>query len=178
MIRRPLNKIREPEIWKHYIDDIYVSDQGRAKKVINGKEYAYGYFSRHKSKQMHCIKVRGKNYALKNIVYKVFKGDIPKGYYVVHKNGLKRDDSVYNLEAVSKQEHGHRVGKRGNAQPVANLDKKILYRSASEAGRKLHCSRQAISGICNGQRKDPMFNLAWWDEENEKCYRGKWRCSQ
>ena len=173
--RRPLSKIREPERWRQYKDtDFYVSDQGRVKRIIKGKEYELGFFAKHESKQTNTVKINNKNIPIKNLVYELFKGEIPKGYYVVHKTG-KHDDSIYNLEAITVQEHGHRIGKFGNSRKVADLDKRIIYRSASEAGRRLHCSRQVVCGICEGKRKKPMFNLAWYDAVNEKVYRGKYR---
>lgn len=174
--RRPLSKIREPERWRQYKDtDFYVSDQGRVKRIIKGKEYELGFFAKHESKQTNTVKINNKNIPIKNLVYELFKGEIPKGYYVVHKNGMLRDDSIYNLEAVTVQKHGSRVGKYGNAQKVADLDRRIIYRSASEAGRRLNISRQSICHICRGMTKNPVYNLAWYDAENEKVYRGNWR---
>lgn len=171
--RRPLEPIREPEQWRRYRDtDFYISDQGRVKHVINGKEYEVGFWSA--EKQANMVKIQRKGYRVKNLVYEMFRGSIPKGFNVVHKHGL-HDDSIYNIEAVSLKAHASRVGKYGNAQKVADLDKRIVYRSASEAGRRLNISRQSICHICRGMTKNPVFNLAWYDAENEKVYRGNWR---
>ena len=172
---RKLKKLKEPERWKRYKDtDLYVSDQGRCKKIINGEEYEVGFYSKHESKRAYQVKVGNKNESIKKLVYETFKGEIPKGYCVVHKHMLK-DDSIYNLEVVPREEHGHRTGAFANSQKVVNLDKRVIYRSCSEAARKLHCSRSMIGYICRGQRKNPIVNVAWWDEENEKAYRGKWK---
>lgn len=172
--RRPLEPIREPEQWRRYKDtDFYVSDQGRVKRIIKDREFELGFYD--PTKQVTYVKIDKKNHIVKNLVYELFKGKIPDGYYVVHKNGMLRDDSIYNLEAVTVQKHGSRVGKYGNAQKVADLDKRIIYRSASEAGRRLNISRQSICHICRGMTKNPVYNLAWYDAENEKVYRGEWR---
>lgn len=173
--RRLLTKLREPERWKRYRDtDVFVSDQGRCKKIYNGIEYEVGYWGSDSSKRTHLVKINNtRSVPIKNLVWETFRGKIPNGYCVVHK-GMKRDDSVYSLDCIPRVEHGHRVGLYSKSQKVADLDRKIIYRSASEAGRRLNCSRQAITSICRGETKKSMFNLAWWDDENERAYRGKW----
>lgn len=172
--RRLLPKINEPERWKQYKDTpFWFSDQGRAKRVVNGIDYEVGYFSQDHARKTTMVKIGKKGYKVKNIVYELFKGKIPEGHYLIHKNGMKHDDSIYNLEAVSRKEHGRRT--RGGSQKVADLDRRIIYRSASEAGRKLNCSRSTICCICLGQRKKPIVNVAWWDDVNQKPYRGRWK---
>ena len=171
--RRPLQRISEPERWRQIGDNLYVSDQGRCKRIYNGKEYEVGHWSKDASKRVNVVKIGTANVPIKNLVWRGFKGEIPKGYCVVHK-GMKRDDSLYNLICVSRKEHGSRTGRFSNSQKVVDLDRKVIYRSAAEAGRRLNCSRSAIGSICRGEVKKTMFNVAWWDDENEKAYRGKW----
>ena len=171
--RRPLTKINEPERWRQIGDNLYVSDQGRCKRIYNSKEYEVGYWGNDPSKKTYLVKINNVSIPIKNLVWEAFKGKIPQGYCIIHKN-MKRDDSLYNLICVSRKEHGSRTGRFSNSQKVVDLDRKVIYRSAAEAGRKLNCSRQAITSTCRGETKRPMFNVAWWDEENEKAYRGKW----
>lgn len=173
--RRLLPKITEPERWKQYKDtDFYFSDQGRAKRIIKGVEYEVGYFSPEPARRTSMVKIDNKGYKVKNIVYELFKGQIPEGYCIVHKS-MKHDDSIYNLEAVPRKEHASRTGKKGNAQKVVDLDRRVIYRSAHEASKKLHCSRSSICAICLGYRKKPIVNVAWWDSVNQKAYRGRYR---
>lgn len=173
---RPLKRLSEPEIWKRYKEtDLFVSDQGRVKRVYrNGVETEVGWYDGRKTNPQMTVKVGKKDVYIKTIVYETFKGKPPEGYSIVHKNGLKRDNSIYNLEAISKQEHGRRTGPTSHSQKVADLDRGVVYRSAREAGRKLFCSYQMVNDICNGKTKKPEFNLFWWNEEEEKAYRGKW----
>ena len=171
--RRLLTKINEPERWRQVGDNLYVSDQGRCKKIWHGVEYEVGYWGSHHSKKTYVVKVGKINKPIKNLVWKAFRGEIPKGYCVVHK-GMKRDDSLYSLECIPKKQLASKTGMYANSQKVVDLDRKRIYRSASEAGRRLNCSRQAITSTCRGETKRPMFNVAWWDEEHERAYRGKW----
>lgn len=172
--RRPLTRINEPERWRQIGDNLYVSDQGRCKRIYNGKEYEVGHWSKDASKRVNVVKIGTVNVPIKNLVWKAFRGEIPHGYCVVHK-GMKRDDSLYSLECIPKKKLASKTGMYANSQKVVDLDRKRIYRSASEAGRRLNCSRQAITSTCRGETKRPMFNVAWWDEENERAYRGQWR---
>lgn len=171
--RRLLQRINEPERWKLIADNFYVSDQGRCKRIYGGKDYEVGYWGNDPSKHTNMVKLNNVSVPIKNLVWEAFYGKIPQGHCVIHKS-LKRDDSLYNLICVSRKEHGSRTGKYSNSHKVVDLDRKVIYRSAAEAGRKLNCSRSAISSICRGEVKKTMFNVAWWDEENERAYRGKW----
>lgn len=173
--RRPLKSIKAPEQWRQYKEtDYWISDQGRVKHVINGKDYEVGYYSSHKSKECYTVKINGKNHIIKNLVYEVYKGKPPKGYCIVHKGG-KYNDAIYNLEAVPIREHAHRTGMRGNAHKVADLDKRKVYSSATEASRRLICCKNTVLKICNGKSRKPLFNIGWYDEETGRVYRGEWR---
>ena len=175
-ISRPLSKIREPEIWKRYLDtDYYVSDQGRAKRIYaNGREYEVGWWNGKKVNPQMCMKINGKDIFMKTIIWKTFKGEIPKGYLIAHKNGLKRDNSIYNLYLTKPKDLGIITGHKSKSQKVINRSTGRIYRSAREAGKKLYCSYQTIMDICNGKTKKPLVDVYWWDDENERAFRGKY----
>ena len=159
---RPLKRLKVPETWRRYRDtDLYVSDQGRVKHVYrNGSETEVGWFSNRKNRNPQmCVKVGRKDVYIKTLVWETFRGDLPEGKSIIHKNGMKRDNSIYNLEAVSCSECGRRTGSRSRSQKVADLDRKVIYKSARDAGRKLFCSYQMILDICNGKTKKPQLNL-------------------
>lgn len=47
------------------------------------------------------------------LVWKLFKGEVPKGYVIHHKDNMKTDDSLDNLELMTKSEHiGHHASLR------------------------------------------------------------------
>lgn len=169
---KKVDRIKEPERWKHYVDNVWVSDQGRAKRVFkNGNEYLTGFYDRYHKQMIVQIGTRNRN--IKNMVYEAFVGKVPEGCYIVHKNGLKKDNSLYNLEMVSKSENGKRTAHKARSHKVVDIKTRRVYKSARDAGRKLHCSNQMVYNIVNGVTKKPEFALYWWDEEEEKYFRGK-----
>lgn len=96
--------------------------------------------------------------SLAQVIYTTFKGRIPAGWVIVHKNGIFRDNMINNLELITKKEVGIRYGKMANdRQCVAkiNADGEIVevYNSAREAGRKNFMSYQTILDRCNGKVK-------------------------
>lgn len=177
MNQRPLKELKGvPEQWKQYKDtNYYVSDQGRvAKHYKNGNKYECGWFdNKHNCNQM-VAKVYGKDKRISNMVYETFVGKIPKGYGVAHKNGLKRDNSLYNLVLMTPKKLGKRTGHKATSQKVYCKDNNKIYRSARTVEKYLPISRQTVTDICNGIRKKPSMDLYWYDEENNKYYRGKY----
>lgn len=172
MTGTPIVKLSEPERWRHYTENLWVSDQGRAKRVYkNGNEYLTGFFDGY-HKQV-IVQVGNRNRNIKNMVYEAFVGKVPNGCYLVHKNGLKKDNSLYNLEVVSKSENGKRTAHKARSHKVVDLKTRRVYKSARDAGRKLHCSYQMIYNTVNGITKSPQFDLYWWDEDEERYFRGK-----
>lgn len=51
------------------------------------------------------ITINGKRVYEHRLVWEKYYGEIPKGYHIHHKNGNKLDNSINNLELLSKQEH-------------------------------------------------------------------------
>jgi len=170
-----------PEQWKRYKDtDYYVSDQGRIiHKLKNGKEREiFGTRWRDykcKGSPQMVARVGSRHQKLiKNIVWETFKGEKPKGLLLVHKNGLYRDNSLYNLELMTPQECGRKYGgMTPRARKIINLDTGAIYRGIRGAGKGCFCSYQTITDICNGKVKRPCVNVFWWD--GEKAYRGEYK---
>lgn len=172
---KPLKNI--PERWKRYKNtDYYISDQGRVShRYKNGKEYECGWFDkRHRNHQM-VAKINGKDKKISKLVYETFIGQVPKGKAIIHKNGLKKDNSIYNLKVVDPKVCGEKYGYKSKNQYVYCKDNKTIYRSAREVSKHLPISRQTVTDICNGKVKKPCMNMYWYDEEKEEIYRGKYR---
>lgn len=177
MRNRPIKAFKDiPEQWRRYKDTNYwVSDQGRVKHVYkNGKEHECGWLDKKKTHQL-MVKINGKDIKLDRLVYKTFKGEIPKGMALIHKNGLKRDNSIYNLKLVTPEYCGKHYGHKSKSQKVYCKENNMIYRSARAVERYLPLNRQSVTDICNGKTKKPLMDLYWYDEENDEIYRGKYR---
>lgn len=109
---------------------------------------------------------------LARIVYEAFRGPIPATHNVIHKNGLKADCSIYNLEAINRKKPPSRPG---NSRPVMKVDRDgnvvDIYASCSEAARKNHISQSAMSNRCAGLIQDP-YRLDGYNYVYEQHKRG------
>lgn len=98
-----------------------------------------------------------------------FLGPIPEGYMPHHKNGMKSDNNLENIEYISRKENGKRYGSKGKRKPVAKIDQDgnivEFYTSAREAARKNGLVCSTIIERCNGKRKSAFapdgFAYAW-----------------
>lgn len=97
-----------------------------------------------------------------------FMGGLRKGQAVIHKNGLKSDNSLENLRIVS-QKQATDLSRRANRRPVVKVDRSgeilAVYSSAEEAAKKEHYCAATIRARCNRIVKNPWltsnFNFRW-----------------
>lgn len=98
------------------------------------------------------------------LVWETFVGEIPKGYDVHHKNHIRTDNRVENLELILLSEHiKEHINDRTNgtikakSKPVNQytMDGVLIgtYISAKEASRILNINQSNISACCLGKRK-------------------------
>lgn len=164
-----------PEQWRVFRNSEYeISDQGRfRKKTKNGYKYIEGCPDKGESRVR--VYFKGKKYQISRLVWETFKGEIPSDCNVTHENGLYRDNSLYNLRLINKDQHRKIIKK--HQQPVADLKNRVIYKSLRDAEKKLKVRRRWISLCCRGLRKGTSIDVAWWDRENRRAYRGEFRCT-
>ena len=125
-----------------------VSTNGRIRRAVPVRGSSSGYIlagsiSRKGYRQVvlrHHGNQRTKKIA--PLVARAFVGKPAPGYQINHRNGIKEDDSVANLEYVTASEnvrHAFRLGLaaplRGAAHPLAKLDERQVKAIRAERGR-------------------------------------------
>lgn len=153
--------------WKdtHY----YVDEEGGvhhlySKGAIRRLKPYYKKNAKGKKKWVVHLTIDGKRkeVLVSRMVWEVFKGEIPEGYFVVHINGASTMNDLYNLKLVSRKDLGKQYGGFAG-RLIINLDTGDVYRGTRRAGKALYCSRTTISDICNGKCKNPIVNVAWYE---------------
>ena len=158
------------EIWKDvngYEGYYQISNMGRIKSFCRKKSLimsqsldSKGYFQ---------IKLKGrKSFLIHHLIMFSFVSDKPsKDHQVNHKNGIKTDNRIENLEWVTRSEnmiHAYRLGlnftngKKGIDHPLRKLNEKDILEirksklSNSELSKLYNVSFQTISKIKLRQR--------------------------
>ncbi len=111
---------------------------------------------------------KAKHYAVHRLVAQEFIGN-PEGFEINHKNEIKTDNRVENLEIVTSKQNcnygtrNERLSKKNTAnkdiwsKKVVQKDKAgnviAVYDSRLEAERQTGLSNREIGRVCNGKRK-------------------------
>lgn len=114
-----------------------------------------------------------RNIAVAPLVARAFIGPIPDGYCVRHRDRIKMNNKITNLEIVPKRQanalcHGTR------RRPVFKVDKYgrvlELYGTIKEAAEKNNFSRTAVLNRCQGRVRDPFrwADFSFRYEDNRK----------
>lgn len=160
------------EIWKVHKSGYRVSNLGRIKgkykEFLKGTLNFYGYL-------VVCLNNKGIICAVHRVICETFLGDIPEGYTVNHKDGIKINNKLENLEIVPHREnviHSYRMGlkkgargeKAANAKIDTETAKKIfsLIKSGKrniEIAKELNLTHKYISKFRCGTTWSHLGNL-------------------
>lgn len=130
------------EQWKECCDGWYeVSDQGRVRRAKPcGGTYVGRLLKPRPARGYHdvCVSIKGKHYyhGIHRLVASVFLGPCPPGMEVNHKDGVKTNNRVDNLEYVTSTEnnlHALRTGLTKCKYPQATIDEIRRLRSEGRA---------------------------------------------
>lgn len=163
------------EAWRQYKDTpYYFSTYGRVKRRWVKKETLLNPYTMYRNNNKDnpkalWVKIHGKPVHLARTIWEVFRGSIPEGYVVHHKDNTVTNNDLKNLELVTPQELGKKSGGRTSRRRLIYCyDNQKIYRGTRAAEKDLHVSRQVISDICNKKRKrPPIVRVAWFELEEE-----------
>ena len=90
---------------------------------------------------------------LLKLVWKAFRGEVPKGMIVSHISVDTLDNNINNLTLITQADMNR---KRRNRKPVARIDKEgniIEYRSIKEAAKENYLERSSVGKALKGKIK-------------------------
>lgn len=98
--------------------------------------------------------------SLPGLMADAFMGGRRKGYNIIHKNGVKQDCYLNNLEFIKNEDSGKKFGGLARRMPVLKVDRngEILaaYKSAKEAAEECFMSKLQIQRHCRGEIQNPF----------------------
>ena len=95
------------------------------------------------------VYIKGKYYRKSTLVWTVFKGDIPDGYYIYRKSGAPNDWSLSNFELLPKSEV-FSLNQKRNGRSIRLYQGKTLvkeYRNAKAMAEATHYHPQSIRNV-------------------------------
>lgn len=105
------------------------------------------------------VTIHGKKYSVHRLVADAFIPRVDQKPYINHKNGIKSDNRVENLEWCTARSASEniKIAIEGNKKPVMQLDKAgnvlAVFASGAEAGRRTNCNIGHITQCILGRQK-------------------------
>ena len=144
-----------------------INEEARVQKYDKGKWIDLSTKLR-KGNQAVSVWMRGVNgeemyVSLTRLMAEAFMGGRRPGYNIIHKNGVKQDCYLDNLEFIKNEDSGKKFGGLARRMPVLKVDRngEILaaYKNAKEAAKENFMFEDNVKRHCRGAIKNPFkFN--------------------
>ena len=144
------------KFYKHPVFDNYLASKNgdifslKSKKILSKKRNnGNGYL-------IFCLcseKLEKKNYYQHRFVYEVFNGMIPKIMEVDHRNGLRNDNRINNLQILTHKQNTEKSNNKPIISTCINTGKEKIFNSIKEASKELNIFDSNISAICKNKYK-------------------------
>ena len=181
----PLSKFREllakevieDEVWRDIPGSLWqVSSYGRYRSYLRCQPdrfvYRLPYHGLKCTSQTLALKINGKRSECRaqEWVYRLFIGEVPKGYVIYHKNGNKADNRVENLGFIKRSKLMQiqcTPVRMVEVQQINELTGEVLaeYSSISDAARANYTDSSSIRNAIKNNKPSIGFI---WKAEKEK----------
>lgn len=124
------------------------------RKLPSGKWYTYkpGLYNARATIQFHTKEGKRMNVAVVNLMADAFMGGRRPGMYITHKNGLRMDNNLQNLQFIPARKSGTLYGGQSRRKPVKKIDRYgktvAIYRSIKEAAEKNFVGHSTVQTRC------------------------------
>ena len=144
------------KFYKHPVFDNYAANKNgdvlslKSKKILSkNKNNGNGYL-------IFCLcseKIAKKNYYQHRFVYEVFKGMIPRMMEIDHRNGVRNDNRIKNLQLLTHKQNVEKANNKPIISTCINTGKEKRFISIKEASKELNIFDTNISAICKNKNK-------------------------
>ena len=145
------------KFYKHPVFDNYAANKNgdvlslKSKKILSkNKNNGNGYL-------IFCLcsekLEKKKNYYQHRFVYEVFKGMIPSIMEIDHRNGVRNDNRIKNLQLLTHKQNVEKSHNKPIISTCINTGEEKRFISIKEASKELNIIDTNISAICKNKNK-------------------------
>ena len=131
------------------------------KRILKFRKNRNNYLTFH-----FCENNKKRNFYIHRFVFETFKGSIPKGMEIDHVDGDKKNNSITNLQLLTKKENIRKSCCKKVVSFNIETKEKIIFDSLTEAGeyykicsRTVGCNCQKISKITKSKKDGKKYQF-------------------